>query len=122
MTDLFPELKLEPCLGILTRVISQTRPGCLTLDVGHKACAADQPFGQRLAFPEIPDALEVQHSEEHLVIETRIASRFSLGDPVIAIPRHVCPTTALFDFMDVVDAGRVVDRWMIEARKRQLTV
>ncbi len=43
MTDLFPEMTLEPCLGVLTRVISNRRAGFLTLDVGHKACAADQP-------------------------------------------------------------------------------
>ncbi len=122
MTDLYPEMDLEPCLGILTRVISHNRPGFLTLDVGHKACAADQPAGERLAFPDIPDAVEVQHSEEHLVIQTAQASEFRLGEPLIAIPRHVCPTTALFDFVDVVEHGMLVDRWSIEARKRQLNV
>jgi D-serine deaminase-like pyridoxal phosphate-dependent protein len=122
MQELFPELSFQPALGILTRVISCTRTGFLTLDVGHKACAADPPAGQRLAFPKLPDAIEVLHSEEHLVIKSASADKFQLGDHLIAIPRHACPTSALFEFADVIDDGVATDRWQIAARNRQLTV
>ncbi len=121
MTDLFPEMNFQPAIGILTRVISNNRSNFLTLDVGHKACAADQPAGQRLAFPCLPDAVEVQQSEEHLVIHTDRASGYQLGDHLVAIPRHACPTSAAYEFADVIENGLKVDRWLIRARNRQLT-
>lgn len=122
MLQRFPELDFQPALGIVTRVVSCNRPGFLTLDVGHKACAADQPSGERLVFPRLPDAAEVQHSEEHLVIHSSQADQFRLGDCLIAIPRHACPTSAVFEFADVIENGAVVDRWQIAARNRRLTI
>lgn len=50
------------------------------------------------------------------------ADEFQLGDHLIAIPRHACPTSALFEFADVIDEGVAIDRWRIAARDRQLTV
>ncbi len=122
MAEMFPEMPFVPALGILTRVISNNRPGHLTLDVGHKSCAADQPAGKRLAFPDIPDALEVQQTEEHVVIATTRADGFALGDALLAIPRHACPTSAVHQFATIVSGGKVVDRWEIAARDRVLTV
>ncbi len=122
MLELFPELNFRPALGVLTRVISCNRSGFLTLDIGHKACSADQPAGQRLVFPRLPDAIEVQHSEEHLVIQSVHAKEFQLGDHLIAIPRHACSTTSAFEYAQVIDDGVVVDQWQIAARNRQLTI
>lgn len=122
MATRFPEMGFQPALAILTRVVSRNQPNHLTLDVGHKSCAADQPFGQRLAFPELQDAREVIHSEEHLVIETSHADRFALGDHLIAIPRHACPASAVHQFANVVENGQCVDRWDIIARDRVLTI
>ena len=122
MATRFPEMSFRPALGILTRVISRNRANHLTLDVGHKSCAADQPFGHRLAFPELADAKEVIHSEEHLVIETSQADKFNLGDHLIAIPRHACPASAVHQFANVIEAGRLVERWNIIARDRVLTI
>ena len=122
MATRFPELNFRPALGILTRVVSCSRPGHLTLDVGHKACAADQPFGRRLAFPELPDAKEVIHSEEHLVIQTSLADQFKLGDHVIAIPRHACPVSAVHQNANVIENGRLATRWKMVARDRVLTI
>lgn len=122
MATRFPEMNFQPALGILTRVISRNRKNHLTLDVGHKSCAADQPFGHRLAFPELPDAKELSHSEEHLVIETTQANRFKLGDHLIAIPRHACPASAVHQFANIIENGSLVDRWNIVARDRVLTI
>lgn len=118
----FPELPFRPALGILTRVISRDGFKRLTLDVGHKACAADPPAGRRLWFPQLPAATEIQHSEEHLVIESIDAGQWSLGDPILAIPQHACPTAAVYQFADVVSSGAVRDRWEIVARNRVLTI
>jgi D-serine deaminase-like pyridoxal phosphate-dependent protein len=118
----FPEMKFQPALAILTRVISCNRVNELTLDVGHKACAADQPAGRRLAFPELSSVTELMHSEEHLVIKTPDASQFKIGDHLIAIPRHACPVSAVYQFADVIVDGRVVDRWGIAGRDRMITI
>lgn len=118
----FPEMNFKPALGILTRVISCNRRGYLTLDVGHKSCAADQPAGKRLWFPTIPDAEEMRHTEEHLVIATANEQGLKLGDAVIAIPRHACPASAVHKFVSVVKGHRVEERWEVAARDRILTI
>lgn len=118
----FPEMNFRPALGILTRVISCNRGGFLTLDVGHKSCAADQPAGKRLWFPTIPDAEELRHTEEHLVIKTANEGKLKLGDVVVAIPRHACPASAVHQFADLVKNKCGVQRWEIAARNRMLTI
>ena len=122
MATRFPEMKFQPALAILTRVISCNRANELTLDVGHKACAADQPAGERLAFPELSSVTELMHSEEHLVIKTPDADQFKIGDHLIAIPRHACPASAVYQFANVIVDGRAVDRWEIVGRDRVLTI
>lgn len=121
LAERFPEMPFRCALGIFTRVISISGIDRLTLDVGHKACAADQPAGQRLWFPELPDARELQHSEEHLVIETGHASRFRLGEGLVAIPRHACPCSAVHQAATVIVDGQPSDRWTIAARDRRLS-
>ncbi len=116
----FPDLNLKPALGILTRVVSKRRHGFLTLDCGHKSCAADPPAGARLSFPAIPDAVESKHTEEHLVIETKHAEQFALGDAMVALPIHACPTSAVHDFATVIENGKAVERWEIASRGRAM--
>ena len=118
----FPEMAFRPALGILTRVVSRTGGRQVTFDVGHKSCAADQPAGNRLTFPTIPDAREISHTEEHLVIETEQVDQLKVGDAVVALPRHACPASAVHQIAHVVSDGQVVDRWTIAARDRILTV
>lgn len=118
----YPDLNLLPAAGVLTRVVSCNRDGYLTLDCGHKSISPDQPDGQRTAIPELPDAEETSHTEEHLVIRTSQAGRFSPGDHLVALPRHVCPTVALHREATVVSDGNVVDVWEVTARDRRITV
>lgn len=118
---LFPDLPFTPAALLLTRVVSRPGPNRLCLDLGYKAVAAD-PSGPRAEFPEIPDAKIVGHSEEHLVIETAEADRFPIGAALLAIPTHVCPTSALHQRSTVVSKGRVVDEWEVAARDRVLTI
>ena len=122
MTELFPEMALQPALAILTRVVSCNAPNRATLDVGHKSCAADQPAGDRLFFPTIPDAKEINQTEEHCVIESHRCNELSIGAPLIAIPKHACPTSAVHQYANVVAHGQIVDRWEIAARDRKLTI
>ncbi len=103
---------------LFSRVISRCGPNRLTLDLGYKAVAADQPAGRRCSVLNIPDAKEVGHSEEHLVIETAQAEQFQIGDAVYALPAHICPTVALHSHLQVVTHGAIVDSWQVTARDR----
>jgi len=102
-------------------VISKPEGQRLCLDLGHKAVASENPH-PRVRFLELPDANAVTHSEEHLVIETPAAARFAIGDCLHGIPRHVCPTVALYSEAWIVEDGKATQRWPITARARRLTV
>lgn len=121
-TAIFPDLPFQVAAVLLTRVISRPRQDRLTVDVGSKACASDPPAGRRLVFPDLPEAEQVLQNEEHLVLRTDRASQFRPGDELIAIPRHICPTTALHKQVYVVSGGRLNGRWDVAARDRCLTV
>jgi D-serine deaminase-like pyridoxal phosphate-dependent protein len=118
----FPDLVFTPAAVMLTRVISRPTANRVTLDLGYKAVASDPPAGKRLFFPDLPDAEQVLQNEEHLVLETPLAERFQPGDELFAIPRHICPTSALHKQVFVVAGGKLVDRWEVVARDRWLTI
>jgi D-serine deaminase-like pyridoxal phosphate-dependent protein len=84
--------------------------------------ASDPPAGQRLVLPDLPDAEHVLQNEEHLVVQTARAEEFAPGDELLAIPRHVCPTSALHKEAYVVANGEVVGTWQIIGRDRRLTI
>lgn len=119
----FPDLTgFVPAALVLTRVISRPTADRVTFDVGTKGVASDPPMGERVTLPDIPDAIQVLQNEEHLVIETSQADKWSPGDWTLAIPRHVCPTSALYRQAYVVADGRVVGMWDVVSRDRKLTV
>ena len=118
----FPDLVFRPATAILTRVISRPTPDRVTFDLGYKAVASDAPMGKRVTIPDLPDAEQVLHNEEHLVIKTARANEFQPGDEILAIPRHICPTVALHKQVFVIAGGNLVDRWDVVARDRWLTI
>ncbi len=118
----FPDMRFVAAALILTRVVSRPSRELVTFDLGYKACASDPPAGSRLHFPAIPDAKEVLQNEEHLVIETERASGYRPGDVELAIPTHICPTSALHSHAWVVSGGKVRERWEVTARDRALTL
>ena len=117
-----PTSKFTPAALLLTRVISRPTADRVTLDLGYKAVASDPPAGNRLRIPDLPDAKAVLQNEEHLVIETSQAERFQPGDELLAIPRHICPTSALHKQVYVVSGGQLVGTWAVASRDRMLTV
>lgn len=119
---MFPDMQFRPAARLLTRVISRPTEDRVTVDLGYKAVASDPPAGNRLTFPDLPDAKEVLQNEEHLVLETSRASEFEPGDELLAVPRHICPTSALHKQATVVVDGEVVGEWPIAARDRWLTI
>ena len=121
-TEHFPDLEFPPAALMLTRVVSRPTRDRVTFDLGYKAIASDPPAGKRLVLLDIPDAAQVLQNEEHLVIETARAADFQPGDEAYAVPRHICPTSALHKQAYVVSEGKVVDHWEVAARDRWLTV
>ncbi len=120
--EAFPDLEFTPAAALLTRVVSRSMADRMTLDVGYKAVASDPPAGTRLCFPDLPDAREVLQDEEHLVLETASAAKFEPGDELLAIPNHICPTSALHAHATVIAGGEIVGRWNVAARDRQLEI
>lgn len=106
---------------VLTRVVSKPGGNRLCLDLGHKAIAAENPH-PRVKFLDLPGATAIGHSEEHLVVESPQADEFSVGDCLYGVPRHVCPTVALYSEAVVVREGHATGRWRITARERKLTI
>ena len=116
-----PDLKCLHAALVLTRVVSKPGLNLLCLDLGHKAIASEKPH-PRVIFPTIPDAKAVTHSEEHLVIETALAGDYAVGDCLFGIPRHICPTVALYSEAVVIEDGNAQTRWPILARNRALSI
>jgi D-serine deaminase-like pyridoxal phosphate-dependent protein len=120
-SDKYPELDFLHAALVLTRVVSKPCRNRLCLDLGHKAIAAENPH-PRVRLLELPEATFVAHSEEHLVIESDRAGQFAVGDCLYGIPRHVCPTVALYSEATVIRNGRASEAWRVAARERRLTI
>ena len=120
--QMFPDLSYTPAARILTRVISLPTEDTITVDLGYKACASDPPLEKRLHFPDLPDAEPLLQNEEHLVLRTSQAGEFSPGDELLAIPGHICPTSALHRAAFIVEQGKVTGTWSVASRNRWLTI
>lgn len=116
-----PDLAFLPAAVLLARVISKPGKDRLTLDLGHKSVAPENPH-PRVKFEELPDAEVLMQSEEHLVLRTERAHEFTIGQALHGIPRHVCPTVSMHGEAVVIDRGKVVETWPITARNRRITV
>ncbi len=117
----FPDLPFRIGAFVFTRVVSKPRRGRICLDVGYKAVAADPP-NPRVELIGVPDATIVSQSEEHLVVDTTLADTLEPGDALLAIPKHICPTCALYQWAYVIEEHIIIDRWEIVARDRSIGV
>jgi D-serine deaminase-like pyridoxal phosphate-dependent protein len=115
------DLPFVPAALVLARVVSKPSTGLLCVDLGHKAVASEMPH-PRVEFLNVTATQCVTHSEEHMVIATEEAARFSVGDCVYGIPWHICPTVALHAEALVIDHGEVTARWPVTARNRRITI
>jgi D-serine deaminase-like pyridoxal phosphate-dependent protein len=116
-----PDMELQNAAVLLTRVVSKPLEDYLCLDLGHKAVAAEMPH-PRVIFPDLPDAEAVKHSEEHLLLKTPRARKFAVGDQLLGVPWHICPSLALHAEAVMVERGKITGSWPIEARARRLTI
>jgi len=114
----FPDLPFHNAASLLTRIISKPNQDCLCLDLGHKAVASEMQKAP-IYFPQLQNAQIVVHSEEHLVLKTEDAEKWSIGDVLYGIPYHICPTVALHNSAALVEDKKVREFWNVAARNRQ---
>lgn len=119
--DKYADLNFQFAALLLTRVISKPGERRLCLDLGHKAVASENPH-PRVRLLNLPDATAASHSEEHLVVECPRADDFDVGDAFYGVPRHICPTVALYAEATVIEHGARSQVWRVIARDRRLTL
>lgn len=89
----------------------------IILNLGHKRWAADQ--GKIQIFSQ-PDLKVKSFSEEHTVLSPGGISDYHIGDYILIVPRHICPTVNLYEnFVLIGSNGQIEDLAIpIDARNR----
>lgn len=105
---------------LLMRIISKPSSGLITLDLGHKAVAAEMPQ-PRVNLFGIEEYTLISQSEEHLVVRTPDADKMKVGQIVFGIPHHICPTVDHYDAVTVINNRETDGQWNVVARKRKIT-
>ena len=114
----YPDLGFTPAALLLSRVISIPTPHRITLDLGHKAIAAD-PEGVRGVVLNVEDAEVSMQHEEHWAINVPDSTPMHIGQEIYVCPTHICPCVALHPFYYLVDAdGYCRGTWEVTARNR----
>ena len=119
----YPDLDFVPGAAVLTRVVSRPSETTFTLDLGVKAVASD-PSGERAQIAGMEYATTVLQNEEHWVVRVpaeHVKDIPPIGTELFAIPTHVCPTSALYPQVPVVEGGHICEWWTVTARDRKLS-
>jgi D-serine deaminase-like pyridoxal phosphate-dependent protein len=116
----FSDMDFLHAAVLFTRVVSKPAKDLICLDLGHKAVGSEMPQ-PRIMIPGIDDLSIISHSEEHLLIRTSQGRSMNPGDPLYAVPWHICPTVDRYDTVNVVTGSRVTGQWKVEARRRKIT-
>lgn len=122
--DLFDDQPFLHAALILTRVVSKPTVGVVTIDLGHKAVAAENSIDKRFRILNLQGYTVTGQSEEHGVLEIGedAWAGINIGDVFYALPYHICPSVALHDYASIIENGDVVDEWRIIARNRRITI
>lgn len=107
---------------VFTRVISKPAQGIITVDMGHKAVASENPIENRIRFLNLKDYTLKSQSEEHGVIVTKNWDNIQVGDGLYGVPYHICPTVNLYHEAHVISEQTFTKTWSIEGRDRKITI
>jgi len=118
---LLPEQQFNYAALVISRIISKPANHLLCLDLGHKSIAAENPF-PRVHFLNLPNAKQISQSEEHLILDVGDNSKFEVGMVFYGVPKHICPTCALYEKAFVVENCVVEKEWKVVARDRRITI
>jgi D-serine deaminase-like pyridoxal phosphate-dependent protein len=117
----FTDIEFNHAAVLLTRIISKPSKDLICLDLGHKAVASEMPQ-PRIKILNFEKYTIINHNEEHMVIRTPEAGKYKTGDHLYGIPWHICPTVDRHDTVYVINNNSVTGQWIVEARKRKLTL
>lgn len=123
-SELLEDMPFVPAAAIITRVVSRPGKGFFTLDLGYKGIASD-PVGIRGKLENFNHATSYLQNEEHWIFKMDKGFEDKapdVGDVLYVIPTHICPTTALYNGVPVVQGGKIIDWWLVTARNRKITV
>lgn len=120
--EMVPELDAKWAAILVTRIISKPTAGIITVDLGHKAVAGENPMHNRVRFLNLKDYEPYKHSEEHLMIKVKNWEQLSVGDVLYGVPFHVCPSVALHEEGHVIRKNEWVESWKVAARNRKISV
>jgi D-serine deaminase-like pyridoxal phosphate-dependent protein len=106
---------------VVTTVVSRPVPDRIVVDAGTKVLTSD-----RMLVADAPASFGwvwghddwdvVRLSEEHGVLEIPPDAEVRIGDRLVIVPNHVCPTINLAGAVTVVEGGKVSGRWRVAAR------
>jgi D-threonine aldolase len=117
----FPDEPFDYAAVVITRIVSIVDDTTITVDLGHKSVAAENPL-PRVYFLNAPDLIPVSQSEEHLILKTKDSSVYKIGHVLYGIPVHICPTVALYDKAVVIENNEVTAIWKVIARDRIISL
>ncbi len=110
-----PFRRFRSALFVATEIIS-ARHGRAVLDAGLKSLSCDAGVPVIVEYPEAGFSFG---GDEHGIIDTgTLAEPPRLGDRLTILPGHCDTTVNLFDCYHVIQNGRVIDIWPIDARGR----
>lgn len=119
--QMLPEHELQYAAVLISRVISVIDQEHVCIDLGYKSVAAENPLPRVMFFNE--NIIEqVSQSEEHMVLKVENSQEFPIGTVLYAVPRHICPTVALYENVQVVENNIQTTQWQVIARKRKLNI
>ena len=105
---------------VVATVVSASVPGQVIVDAGAKAVSRDAhpilPGFGWLADRGLP--LRTMNDYHGFVDLPDGSPSLGVGDRVVIVPNHVCPTVNLYDELIVVEDGSVADTWPVAARGR----
>ncbi len=110
---------IDDCaLSVLATVVSRPTEDRAILDAGSKALAADTcaapGYGHIIEYPE---AVITGLSEEHATVDlSACAEKPEIGEKVRVIPNHVCVVSNLFENVNFVKNGEIVETLPVAAR------
>ena len=113
--NLWPESPFQIAAVVATRVISKPNKDILCLDLGHKAIAPEMPLPRAILIG-LEEAEHIGQSEEHLVIKTKKALKYDVGDMIYALPKHICPTVVKYNQSQLIKNKKLIGHWDIQAR------
>jgi D-serine deaminase-like pyridoxal phosphate-dependent protein len=107
----------EIAAAVFAQVMDRPVAGTATLNLGYKRWAIDQGAIEGFS---IDGMTATGWSEEHTVVSVPEDAAVDIGDYVLILPRHVCPTINLWEHFTVIgpDGAIEIRDCPVEARNR----